>query len=125
DRGAGRERAVHRGADDWELELERVELPGDVDVFRVACPPAGHDGDVVEPVGPSTGLADADLDFQPGTSRALGAVAFRETSRLVLRLGHARVQSPQSPVTSTSTMRARNPVRMRAVAPHTVSSSSS
>src|SRR5439155_19788392 len=73
DRDAGRQRAVHRRAHDRQLEAERVELPGDVDVFRVARPPARDDRDVVEPVGPSSRLTDADLDFQPGTSRSEGS----------------------------------------------------
>src|SRR5207302_6739200 len=39
------------------------DLPGDVDVLRVPCAPAGHDRDVIEPVCPASRLADADLDF--------------------------------------------------------------
>ena len=62
--GAGRgDRTVHGRRHEGQVEPEGVELPGDVDVLRVARPPAGDDGDVVEPVGPSPGLADADLNF--------------------------------------------------------------
>ena len=57
--------AVHRGTDDRQLEAIGVELPGDVDVLGVAGPPAGDDRDVVEPIRPTTGLADPDLDFHP------------------------------------------------------------
>ena len=63
DRGRGRDDAVHRGGHHRQLELERVELPGDVDVLGIAVRRLGHDRDVVEPVGPPSGLADPDLDF--------------------------------------------------------------
>ena len=46
-----------------QLELERVDLPRDVDVVGVARPPGGDDRYVVEPVGPPAGLADPDLDL--------------------------------------------------------------
>src|SRR5207302_2585073 len=62
--GCGRgDGTVHRRGQERQLEPEGVELPGDVDVFRVSRPPAGDDGDVVEPVGPSPRLTDADLHF--------------------------------------------------------------
>ena len=64
------------GGHQRQLEAEGVDLPGDVDVLGVAGAPAGDDGDVVEPVGPPTGLADADLDL--GHSGLLQ----RETSSL-------------------------------------------
>ncbi len=62
----GRGRAghpVHGGAEERQLEAEGVDLPGDVDVLGVAGAPAGHDGDVIEPVGLSSRLEDADLDL--------------------------------------------------------------
>jgi hypothetical protein len=63
DGGRRRDDAVHRRGQQRQPEVEGVELPGDVDVLGVSRPPAGDDGDVVEPVGPSPGLADPDLDF--------------------------------------------------------------
>ena len=62
-RGLRRNNTVHGRRDERKLELERVNLPGDVDVLGVARAPAGHDRDVVEPVGPPSRLADPDLDF--------------------------------------------------------------
>ena len=50
---------------------KRVDLPGDVDVLGVARAAARHDGDVVEAVGPASGLAQPDLDVshvQPSPS---------------------------------------------------------
>ena len=55
--------AVHGRGHERQLEAEGVDLPGDVDVLGVAGAPARHDGDVVEPVRPPPGLADADLDL--------------------------------------------------------------
>jgi hypothetical protein len=46
-----------------QVEVEGVDLPRDVDVLRVARAPAGHDGDVVEAVGPPARLPDPDLDL--------------------------------------------------------------
>ena len=46
-----------------QLEAVGVDLPGDVDVLGVPGPPARDDGDVVEPVGLTSRLEDADLDF--------------------------------------------------------------
>ena len=63
DRGRRRDDAVHRGRHHRQLELVRVDLPRDVDVFGIACAPARHDRDVVEPVRPPPRLADPDLDF--------------------------------------------------------------
>jgi hypothetical protein len=40
-----------------------VEVPGDVDVVRVAGTAGRDDRDVVEPVRPAAGLADPDLDL--------------------------------------------------------------
>ena len=70
---------------------ERVELPRDVDVLGISRAAAGDDRDVVEPVGPATGLADADLDFHaqppekasqatpsPATRRALAGTGSGE-----------------------------------------------
>src|SRR5215207_77274 len=63
DRGRRRRDTVHRRRHEGKLELERVELPGDVDVLGISRPAAGDDGDVVEPVGSAPRLADPDLDF--------------------------------------------------------------
>ena len=60
---AGVDHAVHGGGEARELERVLAELPGDVHVLGVAGPPAGHDGDVVEAVGPAALLAAADLYF--------------------------------------------------------------
>src|SRR5207248_8970686 len=49
--GGGRAHdAVHGRGHQGQLETERVDLPGDVDVFGVARTPARDDGDVVEAV---------------------------------------------------------------------------
>ena len=58
--------AVGRRRHHRELEAEGVDLPRDVDLFRVARPATRHDGDVVEAVGTASGLADADLDVSHG-----------------------------------------------------------
>ena len=62
----GRGRAhhpVHGRAQQRQLEAVGVDLPGDVDVLGVPGAPAGHDGDVVQPVGLPPGLVNADLDL--------------------------------------------------------------
>ena len=62
----GRRRAdhpVHGRAEQRQLEAVGVDLPGDVDVLGVPGAAAGHDGDVVEPVGLPPGLVNADLDL--------------------------------------------------------------
>ena len=84
DRGRRRDDAVHRGGHHRQLELERVDLPGDVDVLGIARAPARHDGDVVEAVGPPPRLPDADLDFHvPSESRVRRNQArYLEPSRL-------------------------------------------
>src|SRR6185436_1421613 len=69
DRGARRDHAVHRRRDERQREVVRVDLPGDVDVLGVPGPAARDDRDVVEPVGPPTGLANPDLDFHLATPR--------------------------------------------------------
>src|SRR5207244_481581 len=63
DRDRGRDDAVHRGGHHRDVEVKRVEIPGDVDILGIARTAAGNNGDVVAPVGPSPGLADADLYF--------------------------------------------------------------
>ena len=63
---------------DRDVEAVGVDVAGDVDVLGVAGAAAGHDGHLVEPVGPPRRLADADLDLghdghhltrSPGLSR--------------------------------------------------------
>ena len=66
DRDLGRHHAVHRRADQREVEVERVDVPGDVDVLGISRAPTRDDRDVVEAVGLPTRLPDADLDFHPG-----------------------------------------------------------
>ena len=62
--GGGRaDHRVHGRGHQRQLEAEGVDLPGDVDVLGVTGATAGHDGDVVEPVGPPRRLADPDLDL--------------------------------------------------------------
>ncbi len=62
--GGGRAHdAVHGGGHQGQLEAVGVDLPGDVHVLGVARAPRGHDRDVVEAVGLTPGLADADLDL--------------------------------------------------------------
>ncbi len=63
DRRGGRDDAVHRRGHQRQLELEGVDLPRDLDVLGIPGPAAGHDRDVVEPVGPASRLADPDLDL--------------------------------------------------------------
>ena len=74
------------------------------------CAPARHDRDVVEPVGPPSGLADPDLDFHP-----LPPAKKRAYRPLSLTRGQT------SSISGTRIRCARKPARMRAVAPHTVS----
>ena len=57
----GRDDAVHRRAEQRQLEQVRPELPADVDVLRVARPAARDDRDVVEAVSLPRFLAAADL----------------------------------------------------------------
>src|SRR5262249_21001773 len=71
DRGRGRHDAVHRGRHHRQLELVRVDVPRDVDVLGITRAAARHDRDVVEAVGPSSGLADPDLDFHSPSAPAL------------------------------------------------------
>jgi hypothetical protein len=49
--GGGAGDSVHGRRHERQLELVGVDLPRDVDILRVPCPPAGNDSDVVEPVG--------------------------------------------------------------------------
>ena len=76
DRGRGRHHAVHRGAEQRELEQVRPELPADVDVLRVARTAARDDCDVVEPVRAARLLPSADLylhDLTPLMHKGPGA----------------------------------------------------
>ncbi len=114
DGGARRDDTVHSARDHGEVEVERIDLPGDVDVLGVARAAAGDDGDVVEPVGSAAGLADADLDFHP--------LPPGEGSRIPLRSGAAIHRHYEIVVFVRS---ARSRVRMRAVAPQTTSSPTS
>src|SRR5205807_4096199 len=61
--GLRRDHAVHGGGEQGKLEAVGPEHPRDVDVVRIARAPGRHDRDVVEPVGPSTLLALANLEF--------------------------------------------------------------
>jgi hypothetical protein len=63
DCGRRRDNAVHRCRHHRQLELVRVDLPRDVDVFGIARAATRHNRDVVEAVCPSPRLADPDLDF--------------------------------------------------------------
>src|SRR5690606_33030398 len=54
---------VHGRAHHGQLEPEPVELPADVNVVRVARAPTGNDGNVVQPISLTAGLADTDVDF--------------------------------------------------------------
>ncbi len=71
--GGGRaDHAVHGRGHERELEAVGVDLPADVDVLGVPGPPARHDGDVVEPVGPTSRLPEPDLDLCHVSSPAFG-----------------------------------------------------
>jgi hypothetical protein len=60
--GCGRaDDAIHGRGHQGQPELVRIDLPRDVDILGVAGPPAGDDGNVVEPVGPPARFEDADL----------------------------------------------------------------
>ena len=63
DGGGGAHHPVHGRAEERQVEAVGVDLPGDVDVLGVPGPPARDDGDVVEPVGLTPRLEDADLDL--------------------------------------------------------------
>src|SRR5262245_9538569 len=70
DRRGGRGDAVHGRRHQGKVEVEGVELPGDVDVLGISGPAAGDDRDVVEPVGPAPRLADPDLDLHAPSAPA-------------------------------------------------------
>ena len=59
----GIDHAVHRRGQARQWLRVRAEPPGDVDILGVAGAATGHDGDVVESVGPAALLAAADLYF--------------------------------------------------------------
>ena len=78
--GHGRGRAhhaVHGRRHDRQVEAEGVDLPRQVDVLGVPGAPAGHEGQVVEPVGPPTRLSHADLDL---SHASCSSTRFRERS---------------------------------------------
>src|SRR5665811_1438405 len=56
------DRRIHRSSEKREVEGERVHFPTQVDVLRIPGSSRWNDGDVVEPVGSSTGFCDADVD---------------------------------------------------------------
>ena len=64
--GLGRDDAVHRRGEHRQLELVGPELPGDVDVIRVARPPGRNNRDVVETISPTTLLSTSDLYLHRG-----------------------------------------------------------
>jgi hypothetical protein len=72
DRGGRAHHRVHTGGHQRQREGEGVDLPGDVDVVRIASTPAGDDGDVVEAPGAPARLGDADLYIHPASCRRLG-----------------------------------------------------
>ena len=133
DRGLRGDHPVHRRRDEWQVELEGVDVPADIDIFRVTRAPARHDRNVVEPVGPSSRLPDADFDFHQVAPVVLSA----KTSSLVgdslaapgPESAHHASRVAQIPTGAEPgsepviTTRRRN--RIRAVAPHTVSPGSS
>ena len=122
DRRRGAHDPVHRRAEERQLEAERVELPGDVDVLGVARPPARDDRDVVEAVGLPTRLVDPDLDLCHGALRfAVRSPARpRRSPNLPARCVATSAVSAAAPTT-----RLHSSVRMRAVAPQTVSPATS
>ena len=81
DGGGRRDDAVHGAGEQGQLEVEALDLPGDVDVLGVAGAPARHDGDVVEPVGPPSGLAQPDLELCHGSMVVTGTAAGRVSCR--------------------------------------------
>src|SRR5581483_532567 len=83
DGSGGAHDTVHGGGHERALEPEGVDLPADVAVLRIARATARHDGDVVEPVGPSTRLADADLDLSHLLSSVPVSAPVKESSLLV------------------------------------------
>ena len=76
-RGRRRDDAVHRRAQERQLEPVRAERPADVDVVRVARPARRNDRDVIEAVGATALLASTDLYFHGGI---LGSASGRERS---------------------------------------------
>ena len=62
--GLRRHGRVHGGADERQLELVGVDLPGQGHVFGIAGAPSGDAGDVVERIGATAALASADFDFR-------------------------------------------------------------
>ena len=63
DRCGGRNDAVHRGGQQWQLNQVGTELPADIHVLGVACAPRRHDCNVVKPVGASRLFSSSDFDL--------------------------------------------------------------
>ncbi len=60
---------IHRGRHHRERETVGIDLPADVHVVGVACPPRGDDRHLVEAVGPPGRLPDPDLVLHPDHPR--------------------------------------------------------
>src|SRR5262249_15623057 len=65
-RRLGRDDAVERRSEQWQLEPVGAERPADVDVVRIARTARRNDGDVVEPVGPPGLFSTPDFYFHLG-----------------------------------------------------------
>ena len=139
---------VHGRAPERQVEAVGVDLPGDVDVLGVPGPPAGDDGDVVEPVGLAPRLEDADLDLSHLAASCTSVVHTRRRPRRSSTIPSATLGSApggrvwhrrgrptgtartgrwrgRRPSAQTSRTRRSSSTSMRAVAPHTVSWGSS
>ena len=86
---------VHGRSHHGKIELEGVELPGDVDVVRITGSSGRDDRNVVKAVSLTTGLPDPDVDFHselpPNSARASVTVVARGQS-----LGSPHVPRPWS-----------------------------
>ncbi len=99
DRGGRAHHRVHRCGEHRGVDVVRVDLPADRDVLRVACAPGGHDGDVVEGVGPPPPLAPADLDLvahrRQVTRRSIDCCPWSVTpTRPAVRSSRGRAPAP-------------------------------
>src|SRR4029453_17989685 len=82
DRDPGRDHPVHGRGEHGQAELVGVDLPGDVDVVRVAGGAGLPAGDVLQAVGATAALANPDLDLSQGSLHSKVAAAGARSTRV-------------------------------------------
>src|SRR5690625_2227867 len=96
-RGLGAHYGVHRSRDDWQLELVRIDLPGQGHLLRIAGAARGHHGDVVEGVCAAPALASTDFDLShPFRLPVWGSP--------VMSVGHGKVRFMSSAIQNLSSV---------------------